>query len=111
MMLITFSSAASANITMLEGTAHKLLELMGQSNKVPGALLAKDIPAALAQLEAGIEQSKQHPASEKPQNTNSDEPPVTLANQAFPIILLLKAAVKNKCDLIWSTSSKLNTGI
>lgn len=110
-MLITFSCTASANITMLEDTARTLLGLMGQNSNVPGALLAKDIPAALAQLEANTAQNKHPPASDSTEGQHDDEPPVPLANQAFPMIQLLRAAAKEECDLLWDTSSKLDTGV
>lgn len=110
-MLITFSCTACADITTFEDTALKLLGLMGKSNKIPGALLAIDIPAALAQLETNVASNKQQLATEAARVTNDDEPAVSLANQAFPIIQLLKAAVINECDVIWSASSKLDTGL
>lgn len=110
-MLITFSCSACANITMLEDTAFTLLGLMGKSNKIPGALLAIDIPAALTQLETNIASNKQPSATEAARVTNDDEPPVALANKAFPMIQLLKAAVIDKCDVTWSASSKLDTGL
>lgn len=110
-MLITFSCPACANITMFEDTALKLLGLMGKSNKIPGALLAIDIPAALAQLETNIASNKQQLAPEAARVTNDDEPAVPLANQAFPLTQLLKAAIIDQCDVIWSTSSKLDTGL
>ncbi|MBQ0755511.1 MAG: DUF1840 domain-containing protein [Amphritea sp.] len=110
-MLITFSCSACANITMFEDTALKLLGLMGKSNKIPGAILAIDIPAALTQLETNIAGNIQQPATEAAEVTNDDEPPIALANQAFPMIQLLKAAAIEECDVIWGTSSKLDTGL
>ena len=57
-MLITFSCPAYANITMFGDAAVRLLKLMGHSDTVPGALLAPDVQAALARLEAAVEADK-----------------------------------------------------
>ncbi len=110
-MLITFSSPACANITMFEKTALTLLRLMGHSDQIPGAILAKDIPAALARLETELARSKQSPGADNATSADSDEPPVTLANQAFPMVGFLKRASKEEADIMWDVSSKHNTGI
>lgn len=108
-MLITFSCPVCANITMLGDTAIKILGLMGKSNGVPGAILAKDIPIALAQLEKKVAENKHLSTAEVSGITNDDEPQITIASQAFPIIQLLKAAAKDQCDVTWDTSSQLDT--
>jgi hypothetical protein len=51
-MLVTFSCPAYADITMFGDVAVHLLKMMGHSGKVPSALLAADVPAALERLEA-----------------------------------------------------------
>ena len=58
-MLVTFSCPAYASITMFGDVAIRLLELMGHSGTVPGALLADDVQAALKRLEAAVEADKQ----------------------------------------------------
>ena len=47
-MLVTFSTTAYADITMFGGVAVTLLEMMGHSGTVPGAILTADLPAALS---------------------------------------------------------------
>ncbi|WP_299200583.1 DUF1840 domain-containing protein [uncultured Amphritea sp.] len=110
-MLITFSSPACANITMFEKTALNLLRLMGHSTRVPGAILAKDIPAALARLETALANNKENPESKGSDADDYDEAPVTLANQAFPMISFLKTADKEATDIMWDISSKHTIGI
>ena len=51
-MLITFRSKVG-DITMFGEVGKKMLALMGQSGVVPGALLAADLPAAIARLRDG----------------------------------------------------------
>lgn len=53
-MLITFRSKAWSNITMFGDSALMLLNMMGHSGTVPGALRAGEIPAALVRLEQAL---------------------------------------------------------
>jgi hypothetical protein len=99
-MLVTFSCPAYADITMFGDVAVRLLKLMGHGGTVPGALLAEDVPAALERLEAAIEVEKQAPAPEASE-AEDDEPPVPLPHRALPLIELLKAAAKAKCNVMW----------
>jgi F-type H+-transporting ATPase subunit gamma len=60
-MLITFQTKAYANITMFGDVAIALLKLMGHSGTVPGALMADDVPAALAHLQAAVQARPDEP--------------------------------------------------
>ena len=53
-MLVTFRTKAYPNITMFGDVAKQLLELMGHSGTVPGAVKAEDVPIALQRLETEI---------------------------------------------------------
>jgi hypothetical protein len=88
-----------------------LLKLMGHSGSVPGALLAVDIPASLQRLEEVVAGSKPLPERQDTKQADDDEPPVSLSQRALPLIELLKAAEKNKCNVMWEVSSKYSTGI
>jgi len=103
-VLVTFSCPAYADITMFGDVAVRLLKLMGHSGTVPGALLAEDIPAALARLEAAIEAEKQLPEPQAPE-AEDDEPAVSLPHRALPLIELLKAAAKAECNVMWDSGS------
>ena len=103
-MLVTFLTNAYANITMFGDVAIRLLKLMGHSGTVPSAILAEDVPAALERLKAAIAADKAAGADTPPAGTQRDEaeePPVSLANRALPLIELLEAAVKRKSDVMW----------
>ena len=104
-MLVTFSCNAYANITMFGDVAVRLLELMGHSGTVPGALLAEDVPAALARLEAAVAANEQLPEPEESAQSEDDEPTVSLSHRALPVIELLKAAAKAKCDVMWDKNN------
>jgi len=97
-MLVTFSTDAYADITMFGDIAISLLKKMGHSGTVPSAIVAADVPAALNRLTAAIEGEKAAtPATEQ----DEDEPSVSVANRALPLIALLAAAAKAKADVMW----------
>lgn len=99
-MLITFQTDAYESITMFGHIAERLLALMGQSGRVPGAILAPDVPNALAVLTKALDREKAH---SKPKNQNHDaEPEVSLMHRALPLIALLEAAAAQHCDVLWA---------
>lgn len=102
-MLVTFSSDAYENITMFGDVAIQLLKMMGHSATIPGAIVAADIPDALARLQQGLGK-----AESKEKNTSvideteDEEPNISLAHRAFPLINMLKSAQKKECDVLWA---------
>ncbi|MBS1134789.1 MAG: alternate ATPase, subunit gamma [Burkholderiaceae bacterium] len=112
-MLVTFSCPAYANITMFGDAAVRLLKLMGHSGTVPGALLAADLQAALERLEAAVEADEQSPEPESEASAHGEdgEPAVGLSHRALPLIELLKAAAKAKCDVMWDSSNKSSPAV
>jgi hypothetical protein len=103
-MLVTFTTSAYADITMFGDVALHMLKLMGHSATVPGALLAEDIPAALQRLEAAIEADRQSPEPVQSEEGEDDEA-VSLSHRALPLLELLKAAAKEKCNVMWDSSN------
>lgn len=97
-MLVTFTTDAYADITMFGDVATALLKMMGHSATVPGAILAADVPAALSRLTAAIDADKTPPPVE---DKDADEPVVSMANRALPLIELLTAAAKAESDVMW----------
>lgn len=104
-MLITFRSTAWNNITMFGDVALTLLQMMGHSGTVPGALRAGDIPAALVQLKNALVANappSEDPRGARPASDNSNnETPVELKQRAQPLIQLLSAAALQGCDVTW----------
>lgn len=98
-MLVTFSTDAHADITMFGDVALAMLKKMGHSATVPGALLAEDVPAALNSLTAAIEAEKDSQPVE--QQDDDDEPVVSMAHRAMPLIDLLSAAARDECNVMW----------
>lgn len=104
-MLVTFRTSAYANITMFGDVAVTLLKMMGHSGTVPSAIRADDIPEALERLKAAIAKVKAtgESPSEGAHDDDSEEPRISLAHRAFPLIELLEAAAKRKSDVMWDS--------
>ena len=100
-MLVTFTCKAYADITMFGDVALGMLKMMGHSDTVPGAILAEDVPAALERLKRSIETAPARKEFRKAEGDDSDEPPVSLAHRALPLIELLTAAARQKADVMW----------
>jgi len=98
MKLVTFTTKTYPDITMFGDVAQGLLKMMGHSTTVPGAILAADVPAALARLKTAIDVAKTSPPDT---DTDEDEPAVSIAQRAFPLIELLAAAVKADANVMW----------
>jgi hypothetical protein len=96
---------------MFGDVAVTLLKMMGHSGTVPSALLAADIPSALAQLQQGI--ATAHAEAESKQSVQAaaadrdDTPPVPLRLRAYPLIQLLSAAARQGCDVMWEEGAPL----
>lgn len=102
--LVCFKSPAHHDILMFGAVAEELLALMGLSGRVPSALAAEDIPAARAQLVAGLAQpsvvasTSSHDASQE----NEDESPtVPLSRRAIPLLALLDKAYARQTHVLW----------
>ncbi len=102
-MLVTFSCPAYAAITMFGDVAVRLLELMGHSGTVPGALLAQEVQPALERLEAAVAARQQLPAPQEAVDEEEERPAVSLRHRALPLIELLKAAAKEECNVMWDS--------
>lgn len=97
-MLVTFKTDAYADITMFGDVALAMLKMMGHSATVPGAILAVDVSTALSKLTAAIDAEK---VSAPVENKEEDEPVVSMANRAMPLIDLLTAAAKAERNVMW----------
>ena len=97
-MLVTFTTDAYADITMFGDVALTMLKMMGHSATVPGAILAADVPEALSRLTAAIDAEKSSPLLA---DKNADEPVVSMAHRALPLINLLTAAAKAESSVMW----------
>ena len=97
-MLVTFTTKAYADITMFGDVALTMLKMMEHSATVPGAILAADVPVALSRLTAAIGAEKSSPLLA---DKDADEPVVSMAHRALPLINLLTAAAKAESNVMW----------
>jgi hypothetical protein len=95
-MIVTFSSKAYANITMLGDVAKDMLKIMGHSGTVPGAYQPQDLPQALANLQKAVDTS-----ATADQDPEDGEFKPGLSQRALPLINLLKAAIDANADVMW----------
>lgn len=91
---------------MFGDVAVTLLKMAGHSGTVPSAMLAGDIPAALARLETGLaaseleEEGKPSARPAAAEDANAP-PPVGLRLRAYPLVQLLTAAARQGRDVMW----------
>lgn len=103
-MLITFRCRSHSNVTMFGDIALDMLKMMGHSGTVPGSISAQDVPDALSKLTSALSAKN---AAEENLHTDVDEeeeqaePAVSLGRRAFPLIELLKSAIKEECEVMW----------
>lgn len=100
-MLVTFRTKAWGNVTMFGDVAVALLRMMGHSGTVPSAILARDIPAAMARLREQLASGAFEEISKPSGRNEDDEPPIALRIRAQPLLELLSAAAEQECDVLW----------
>ncbi len=104
-MLVRFQTKAYATITMFGDVALTLIQLMGHSGTIPGALLAADVPAALERLRAAVAEHPDAPLDPAGAPTFQGEEvrQVSLAHRALPLIELLEAAAAEGENVMWES--------
>ena len=101
-MLVQFHSAVGG-FTMFESVAVKLIRMTGHSGTVPGAIAAEEMGASLARLQGALARvsDEQAPRSDDGDADADAEPPVSLAQRAFPLIDLMQRAIAEDSGLSW----------
>lgn len=109
-MLFKFKSQAASDLIMLEADARRLLQIILGNDPVKGIVLAQDLPAAIAALEAAVAldeaQRKTLAANAAPgDEVEKDEAvarnAVRLAQRAAPMLKLLKMSMAQEVDVVW----------
>lgn len=109
-MLVTFRSTATESITLFNEAAVTLIKMMGATGRIPGALSADDVPAALRQLETAINDIKvqTHAPADAPGANEEDaadneenDAPVEITTRAVPLISMMKRAAAAHAELMW----------
>jgi hypothetical protein len=102
-MLVTFHSKDYYPITMFGDVALQLIEKMGLTPKVPGAIYAEDVPQALWQLQQALEALPVVDEAEPVLSTQADAPEasISLRKRAVPLLEMLKGAAKAGHIISW----------
>ncbi|WP_306523162.1 DUF1840 domain-containing protein [Rheinheimera sp.] len=102
-MLVTFHSKDYYPITMFGDVALQLIEKMGVTPKVPGAVYAEDVPQALWQLQQALEDLPLADEVEPLLSTQADalDTSISLRKRAVPLLEMLKGAAKAGHNISW----------
>ena len=100
-MPITFHTKSYADLTFLTDVGKQLIELMGHTPNVPGAILANDLPAALARLQTGLAADELDQQTEDAPQSDEEARPIRLSRRAIPLIALLEAARADNENVMW----------
>lgn len=106
-MIVRFSTRIG-QLTMHGEAAVTLLRGMGHTGTVPGAILAADLPDALARLVRMLETSggspspaTQSPSGDDDEDEREREPVITLQKRAVPLLDMVRTAIARDSDLMW----------
>ncbi len=101
-MLYKFKSKATGDLIMLEPHGSHLLRIIGKQPAAKGILLCDDMPQALRDLQAAIDEmealAREREASGEPED-RADA--VTLRQRAVPFMDMLRRCIANDCDVVW----------
>jgi hypothetical protein len=108
MPLVIFRSKAAADITMFAENARRIFEVIGRPESARGVITAEQVPDALQRLTAAVDQERaQHRAAsaeaaiDEQEGKGSSARGVTFSQRAFPLIEMLRAALKKDADVTW----------
>lgn len=107
--MVTFRSDAATSFSMFHDVAVELLKMMGHSGTVPSAMLADDIPAALARLQQALaaaepdEKTQRRQLQDEERQTGRSS--VTLTQRAYPLMQMLSAAAARRHDVLWEAGN------
>ena len=108
-MIITFKSAASADLIYFGDVAQRLMELMGKAPTEKGIVTVEQLPEAIARLKAAIEADRAaHRAlvqSDEPGSETTPDgaarPRVSLTQRALPLLAMLEEALREGKPVVW----------
>lgn len=103
-MMVTFESKVG-RIAMFGDVAVQLIRMMGRTGTVPSALLAAEIPEALANLRKALAAAEEAAAETTPEGDEETDksPPIAMRHRAFPLINLLEDAAKQDSNVMWAS--------
>lgn len=107
-MLVTFKSAAAADVIMFGDVAKKLIEIMGKDpSDGKGIVTVEQIPEAMARLRSAIEEDKARQATHNQEEEDAEQgktgmaAPVGLAQRAWPLLDMLEYSQQEAVPVVW----------
>jgi len=110
-MLITFQSAAAADVIMFGDVAQRLLTVLGKdTSTAAGIVTVEQLPGAIAALRRAIDEDKRHHGKDEGPADDEDQEaprgmaaPVSFYQRAWPLLEMLEYAQKEGKPVTWGT--------
>ena len=100
-MLYEFKCRATGSVVMTQPVAERLLMIIGKSPGPKGIITLAQMGPAIAALEQAVAAERVPAASDDDEDTRDRPARVTLAQRAWPLIDMLKAAAGAQRDITW----------
>ncbi len=110
-MLVTFKSAAAADVIMFGEPAKELIRILGKDpSDAKGIVTLEQLPDAIARLRTAIDEDR---LRQSLRDTEQDEleaeeegrtgmaAPVNLAQRAWPLLEMLEISLKDGAPVVW----------
>lgn len=109
MSLVVFRSRAAGEIYMFSENANRIFAILGRPEAERGVITAEQVPDALQRLSAAVELEKTEAraaqkgsaATDRSGGETSSGQAISLAQRAFPLLEMLRAAQKRHVDVTW----------
>lgn len=107
--IVTFKSAACADVIYFGDVARRMMELMGKDPDPKGIVTVEQLPAAIARLKAAITEDRERHRQivrEEERSTEAAEgggtrPAVSLTQRALPLLAMLEESLAGKKPVVW----------
>lgn len=107
--IVTFKSAATADVIYFGDVAKRMMELMGKEAGDQGIVTVEQLPAAIERLKAAIaadKESHRQQVQDEERKTEKAEgggsrPRVSLTQRAVPLLEMLQTALRDKKPVVW----------
>lgn len=100
-MLITYKSKAAADVLMMRDLALTLMGLMGRELTERGIFTVEQLPALIAKLEGAVKSADAAPEAAGKDAQGEHNEHLRLAQRAFPLLDLMRAAQKAGTEVMW----------
>lgn len=100
-MLVTFQSRAAPDVVMLRDLAQYLLGLMGRRLGARGVIPHDELPGAIERMETAIAAAQHNEFALQYSHDCDHAPANELAQRAWPLISMMRAADTQHADILW----------